>query len=166
METGVYAALLLARAAALVMVSSRMGLIAFVSFGTDERYLGDIYYDLAKSSLNRLAWSCATELKPHGVAVIAVSPGFVRTERVHDAGHASEATESPLYAGRAIAALVADPEVLRHSGRIVFAAIWPGRMASRTRMASGLSGSSRRPDGPSAFCGLAPTPVRSGGRAA
>jgi NAD(P)-dependent dehydrogenase (short-subunit alcohol dehydrogenase family) len=122
METGVYAALLLARAVAPIMVSSRTGLIAFVSFGTDERYLGDIYYDLAKSTLNRLAWGCATELKPHGVAVVAVSPGFVRTERVHDAGLASEATESPLYAGRAVAAVAADPEIMRHSGGTLFAA--------------------------------------------
>jgi NAD(P)-dependent dehydrogenase (short-subunit alcohol dehydrogenase family) len=122
MESGVYAALLLARAVAPVMVSSRGGLIAFVSFGTDGGYLGDVYYDLAKSALNRLAFACATELKPHGVAAVAVSPGFVRTERVLDAGLAGDATESPLYAGRALAALAADPEVLRHSGRTLFAA--------------------------------------------
>jgi NAD(P)-dependent dehydrogenase (short-subunit alcohol dehydrogenase family) len=122
METGVHAALLLARAVAPIMVSSRTGLIAFVSFGADERYLGDIYYALAKSTLNRLAFACATELKPHGVAAVAVSPGFVRTERVLDAGLAGDATETPLYTGRAVAALAADPEVLRHCGRTLFAA--------------------------------------------
>ncbi len=122
MESGVYAALLLARAVAPPMVSSRAGLIALVSFGTEDGYLGDLYYDLAKSSLNRLAFACTAELKPHGVAAVAVSPGFVRTERVRDAGLAEDATESPLYAGRAIAALAADPDVMRHSGGTLFAA--------------------------------------------
>jgi hypothetical protein len=46
----------------------------------------------------------------------------VRTERVVDAGHADAATESPLYAGRAVAALAADPEVGRWSGQNLYAA--------------------------------------------
>lgn len=121
-ESGAYAALLLARAVAPVMVRARSGLIAFVSFDTERGYLGDLYYDVAKATMNRLAFGCAAELKEHGVAVLCVSPGFVRTERVRDAGFEDEATESPLYAGRAVAALAADPEVMRHTGRTLFAA--------------------------------------------
>ncbi len=122
METGPYAALLLARAVAPAMVAARTGLLAFVSFATDEAYLGDLPYDLAKASLNRLAFACAEELRPHGVAAVSLTPGHVRTERVVDAGMAEAATESPLYAGRAVAALAADPEVGRWSGRNLYAA--------------------------------------------
>ena len=52
-----------------------------------------------------VAPACAQELAPHGVTALGLSPGFVRTERAIDIGHADRATESPLYAGRALAAL-------------------------------------------------------------
>jgi NAD(P)-dependent dehydrogenase (short-subunit alcohol dehydrogenase family) len=118
---GPYAGLLLARAVAPAMVSARQGLLAFVSFDSGGAYLGDIYYDLAKAATNRLALACAEELRPHGVTALALSPGYVRTERVRDAGQESLATESPLYAGRALAALAADPAVSARAGRILHA---------------------------------------------
>jgi NAD(P)-dependent dehydrogenase (short-subunit alcohol dehydrogenase family) len=121
-EGGPYAALILARAVAPAMVAARRGLIGFVSFENRKRYLGDLYYDLAKAGLNRLAFACAQELRPHGVAAIALSPGFVRTERVVEAGLGAEATESPLYAGRAVAALAADPDTMRWSGETLHVA--------------------------------------------
>lgn len=120
MEGGVYAGLLLARAVAPAMVSARRGLLAFVSFGTRDGYLGDVYYDLAKAATNRLAAACAQELAPHGVTALALSPGFVATERVVDAGLGPQATESPLYAGRAMAALAADQDIARHGGQTLF----------------------------------------------
>lgn len=119
MESGPFAALLLARAVAPAMVSARRGLFVLVSFETGESYLGDIHYDLAKAATNRLALAFAEELRPHGVSALALSPGFVRTERVRDLGQEALATESPLYAGRAVAALAADPEGARFSGRTV-----------------------------------------------
>nr|WP_137827351.1 SDR family NAD(P)-dependent oxidoreductase [Methylobacterium sp. L1A1] len=118
--SGPYPGLLLARAVAPAMVSARRGLIAFVSFGTED-YLGDLYYDLAKSVTNRLAFACAAELAPHKVCALGLSPGFVATERVQDSGQSEMATETPLYAGRALAALAADPEVLEHSGQVLHA---------------------------------------------
>ncbi|ACS41559.1 putative short-chain dehydrogenase/reductase SDR [Methylorubrum extorquens DM4] len=117
--TGPYPGLLLARAVAPAMVAARSGLIAFVSFGTEEGFLGDFYYDLAKATTNRLAFACAAELSPHGVCALSLSPGFVATERVRDLGQEALATESPLYAGRALAALSADPAVLDRAGRTV-----------------------------------------------
>lgn len=122
MESGPYAALLLARAVAPGMVAARSGAIVFASFGTEDGYLGDIHYDLAKASANRLAFGCAEELEPHGVTALALSPGHVRTERVVDAGLSAEATESALYSGRAVAALAADPDISAFSGRTVFVA--------------------------------------------
>ncbi|GJD55499.1 3-oxoacyl-[acyl-carrier-protein] reductase [Methylobacterium dankookense] len=122
LEVGPYAALLFARAVAPAMVASRSGLLALVSFGTEEGYLGDVFYDSAKAATNRLALAFAEELRPHGVTALALSPGFVATERVRDLGQEALATESPLYAGRALAALAADAEVARHAGRVLHAA--------------------------------------------
>lgn len=118
---GPYAGLLLARAVAPAMVAAKSGLLAFVSFGTEEGYLGDVYYDLAKTATNRLALACAEELRPHGVTALALSPGFVRTERLVDLGQADRATETPLYAGRALAALAADPAVAERAGQVLHA---------------------------------------------
>jgi NAD(P)-dependent dehydrogenase (short-subunit alcohol dehydrogenase family) len=88
-------------------------------------YLGNLYYDVAKAAIIRLAFGLAHELRPHGVAAMALSPGFMRTERVL-AVHAQQpfdlgATESPVYLGRAVAALAADPNVLEKSGRLLTA---------------------------------------------
>lgn len=122
MESGPYAALLLARAVAPAMVSARGGLLVVVAYGTADGYVGDIFYDLAQATLNRLASACADELRPHGVCALALSPGFVRTERVQDASLGGQATETPLYAGRAVAALASDPHVARYSGRSLYVA--------------------------------------------
>lgn len=121
-ESGVYAQLLLARAVAPAMVQMRQGLIVTVSFDTAGFYLGDVFYDLAKTAMNRLSFAMAQELKPFGVTALALSPGHVLTERVRDAGLAEETTETPLYAGRAVAALAADPEVARHAGKLLHVA--------------------------------------------
>ena len=121
-ESGVYAQLLLARAVAPAMVQMRKGLIVTVSFDTTAGYLGDVVYDLAKASMNRLTLAMGHELKPFGVTALGLSPGHVLTERVADAGLAAETTESPLYAGRAVAALLADPDVARHAGQVLHVA--------------------------------------------
>ena len=120
-RVGPYPGLLLARAVAPAMVAAGSGLIALVSFGTAEGYVGDVYYDLAKAATNRLAFAFGEELRPHGVTALALSPGFVRTERVCDLGQGALATESPLYAGRALAALAADPGVIARTGQVIHA---------------------------------------------
>jgi NAD(P)-dependent dehydrogenase (short-subunit alcohol dehydrogenase family) len=120
LESGVYAQLVTARAVAPAMVSARSGLIVSISFDTGPGYLGDAVYDLSKAAMNRLSFAMAHDLKPHGVTALTLSPGFVRTERVADAG--GDTAESPLYAGRAAAALAADPDVVRHAGQTLHAA--------------------------------------------
>ena len=119
--TGLTAQLLTARAIAPAMVSAKGGVFITVSFDTAGGYLGDVFYDLAKAAMNRLSFGISEELKPFGVTALTLSPGFVRTERVMDAGLGSEATESPLYAGRACAALLADSDVARHAGHVLHA---------------------------------------------
>lgn len=118
LEAGPEAGMLLARAVAPAMVAARRGLLVFVSFESDGAYLGDINYDLAKAATNRMAFACAAEMRPYGVTALALSPGFVRTERVSEGGD-ERTTESPLYAGRAVAALAADAAVFQRSGQVL-----------------------------------------------
>lgn len=103
-------------------------LIVTTSFWDRDRYCaGNLFYDLAKAGLCRLAFGLAQELKPRGVSSLALSPGWMRTEWVL-AGHQTDEahwterpelahTESPRYLGRAVVALAADPQVARLSGR-------------------------------------------------
>lgn len=121
-ESGVYAQLLLARAVAPAMVQMRKGLIVTVGFDTEGAYLGDVIYDLAQAAMNRLTFAMGHELKPFGVTALGLSPGQVATERVRDAGLAKAGMETPAYAGRAVAALLADADVARHAGRVLHVA--------------------------------------------
>jgi NAD(P)-dependent dehydrogenase (short-subunit alcohol dehydrogenase family) len=127
-DRGVRNHLLASRSAAPMMVREGRGLIVTTTFWDRDRYLkGNLFYDLAKASMTRLAFGMAQELRPHAVASLAVSPGWMRTEFVL-AGHKTDEahwrerpelarTESPRYLGRAIAALAADPAVMDKSGR-------------------------------------------------
>ena len=73
--------------------------------------------------MNRMAFGMARELQPHHVAVVALAPGFVGTERVRAAfaaaGRAPPNLESPEYSGRAVVALGADVNVMAKSGRVL-----------------------------------------------
>lgn len=120
--------LLTSRHAAPMMVARGRGLIVNTTFWDRDRYTGNLYYDLAKSAINRMTFAMAQDLKPHGVAVVAVSPGWMRTELMLRTFHTDEAhwrevpalarTESPWYVGRAVVALAADPRVMEKSGRV------------------------------------------------
>ncbi len=118
------------RCAAPLMVRQKKGLMLTTTFWDRGHYLrGSLFYDLAKASMTRLAFGMAQDLRPHGVASIAVSPGWMRTEFVLAAYKTDEAhwhehpplarTESPRYLGRAIAALAADPQVMAKSGEVL-----------------------------------------------
>ena len=122
METAVYANLLTAQALAPFMVAARRGLIVVTTFDAGGAYLGDAFHDLAMASSARLAFVMAKDLAPHGVTALSLSPGLVRTERAIAAGLGEEATESPLYAGRVVAALAADEDVARLNGQVLHVA--------------------------------------------
>ncbi len=84
--------------------------------------LGDhVFYDLAMTAVSRLARTLAHDLAPHGVAALAISPGFTRTEAVVAAlGDAlPPGTDSVEFPGRAVRALLRDPDVARHAGRTI-----------------------------------------------
>src|ERR1035438_7513970 len=68
----------------------------------------------------------AHELKSHGVAVVSLYPGLVRTESVLLAAQGGwldlSNSESPEFIGRVIHALVQDPALMERSGKVLVAA--------------------------------------------
>jgi NAD(P)-dependent dehydrogenase (short-subunit alcohol dehydrogenase family) len=111
------------------------GLVVEVTDGTAaynaDHYRVSTFYDLAKTSVIRLAWVLAQELRPFQGTAVALTPGWMRSELMlehHGVGESNwrDATErsphfciseSPRYVGRAVAALAADPDVSRWSGQ-------------------------------------------------
>ena len=116
-----------------LLVTRPGGLVVEVTDGTLEynatRYRISVFYDLAKASINRLAFSQGHELKPHGGTAVSITPGCLRSEMMLEHFNVSEerwrdaiapaaspqappgfaVSESPRYVGRAVAALAADP---------------------------------------------------------
>src|SRR5688500_4275629 len=94
-------------------------------------YRGTLFYDLAKTSVVRLAFAMAEELRDRPITVVAISPGFLRSEAMLEHFGVSEerwrdgvekdphfaASETPRFVGRGIAALAADPERRARSGQ-------------------------------------------------
>lgn len=108
------------------------GLIVEVTDGDFYGYRGNIFYDLVKSTVIRLAFIQARELRKQDVAAVAVTPGFLRSEMMLQHFGVTEenwrdgakkdphfiASETPLYVGRAVAALASDPNVKTKSGKV------------------------------------------------
>ena len=120
LETGAYAYFATLRALVPLMTKRGSGLIVAIGFDGQGTFLGDAWYDLGKAAILRATQIAARELAPHGVTALHLTPGHVATERVIEAGHGDAATETPLYAGRAVAALAADADVSRFSGQSLF----------------------------------------------
>jgi NAD(P)-dependent dehydrogenase (short-subunit alcohol dehydrogenase family) len=111
------------------------GLVVEVTDGTAaynaDHYRVSTFYDLAKTSVIRLAWAQAQELREHGGTAVALTPGWMRSELMLEHHGVSESTwrdatertphfcisETPMFVGRAVAALAADPEVSRWNGQ-------------------------------------------------
>ena len=132
LERGLVSHLITSRYAAPLMVEGGSGLIVEITDGERLDYRGTLFYDLVKTSVIRAAFAMAEELRPHGVAALALTPGFLRSEAMLDYFGVSEATwrdavaqdlnfvhsETPRFVGRAVAALATDPEVMARSGRV------------------------------------------------
>jgi NAD(P)-dependent dehydrogenase (short-subunit alcohol dehydrogenase family) len=111
------------------------GLVVEMTDGTAEynavNYRLSTYYDLAKTSINRLGWSLAQEVAPHGATAVSLTPGWLRSEMMLEIYGVTEASwrdataaqphfaisETPRFVGRAVAALAADPERARWNGQ-------------------------------------------------
>jgi NAD(P)-dependent dehydrogenase (short-subunit alcohol dehydrogenase family) len=118
-----------------LLVSQRGGLLVEVTDGTTDyntsHYRISVFYDLAKVSVNRLAFSHGHELASYGATAVSLTPGFLRSEIMLDTFGVTEETwrdaldvdrddgpsappdfavsESPRFVGRAVVALATDP---------------------------------------------------------
>jgi len=123
MSVGLRSAFVASQHAARMMVAQRSGLIVNVSSPCAAGYILEIPYCVTKAALDRLSADIAHELRSFGVASITIWPGALRTERIelltsiHSTGLHSE-NESTGYAGRGIAAMAADPNVMAKSGQV------------------------------------------------
>lgn len=118
-----------------LLIKNPGGLVVEMTDGTAEynnsNYRLSLFYDLAKTSVSRIALAQAHELRPYHCSAIALTPGWLRSEQMLDNYGVSEAnwrdaiakqphfviTETPRYVGRAVAHLAADPDVRRWSGQ-------------------------------------------------
>lgn len=118
-----------------LLIKNEGGLVVEMTDGTAEynenNYRVSLFYDLAKTSVIRMAWTQAQELAPHGCTAVALTPGWLRSEMMLENFGVEESnwreataiqphfviSETPRYVGRAVAHLAADPEVARWNGR-------------------------------------------------
>lgn len=132
LERGVRTHLVTSRYVAPLLVEQGHGLIVEITDGDSFGYRGGLSYDLAKMSVIRIAFGMAWELRRTGVTAVAVTPGWLRSEEMLEHFGVTEAnwrdgaakdpnflaSETPLFVGRAVAALAADPQVAQKSGRV------------------------------------------------
>ncbi|MFZ4452531.1 SDR family oxidoreductase [Salibacterium aidingense] len=130
-QRAVHTHLITSRIGTPLMVKNRGGLIIEVTDGKDYRYRGNMYYSLAKISPIHLASAMAEDLAPHHVTALAVTPGFLRSEEMLDYFGVAEdnwkdaveqephfiESETPYFLGQGVAALAADPDVFKKSGK-------------------------------------------------
>lgn len=118
-----------------LLIKNPGGLVVEMTDGTADynrtNYRVSMFYDLAKTSVIRMAWAQAQELKPHHGTAVALTPGWLRSELMLDIYGVKEAnwrdacgkqphfviSESPRYVGRAVAHLAGDPDVARWAGQ-------------------------------------------------
>ena len=130
LERAVHTHIITSRLGTPLMVERNAGLIIEVTDGDTLGYRGNLFYDLAKNAVVRLAYAMAADLHSHHVTALAITPGFLRSEAVLDTLGVTEAnwreaieqdpyfaeSETPCFVGRAVAALAADPDVAKKSG--------------------------------------------------
>jgi NAD(P)-dependent dehydrogenase (short-subunit alcohol dehydrogenase family) len=111
------------------------GLVVEVTDGTAaynaDHYRVSLFYDLAKTSVIRIAWAQAQEVRSHQGTAVALTPGWMRSEAMLENHGVTESnwrqatersphfciSETPRYLGRAVAALAGDPDVSRWNGQ-------------------------------------------------
>ncbi|MGB6676912.1 MAG: SDR family oxidoreductase [Terriglobales bacterium] len=143
LKQAIYSHIITAHYAVPLMLGRRRGIIFEITDGDAFYYRGNLFYDLVKISVIRLAFAMSRELRKRHIAAVALTPGFLRSEAVlehfgvsepnwknagkkkgrnsadqNDAPSDFVVSESPRYIGRAAVALAADPQVKKKSGRV------------------------------------------------
>src|SRR5512139_2586209 len=110
------------------MVERGSGLIVNVSSVGTRAYLHSTLYGISKAGLDKMTHDTGLELRGHGVTVVSLWPGLIRTERLLASGRETvfgvsiNDTETPELQGRVVAALAADRDVHRRTGQVVITA--------------------------------------------
>ena len=111
-----------------LMLPQRQGLIVNTTLEWGGEYGGGcLFYYTTKTAINHMTSGMAPDLRPYNIAVVGLSPGWMRTEAVmsgkppHTLPLADdlERTESVEYVGRAVASLATDPNVMEKTGHIL-----------------------------------------------
>jgi NAD(P)-dependent dehydrogenase (short-subunit alcohol dehydrogenase family) len=118
-----------------LLIKKPGGLVVEMTDGTADynaaKYRISFFYDLAKTSVIRMAFAQAEELAPHGATAVSLTPGWMRSEIMLELFGVTEAnwrdaldkephfviSETPAFVGRAVVALAADSEVGRWNGQ-------------------------------------------------
>lgn len=146
LKQAIHSHIITAHYAVPLMLGRKRGIIFEITDGDAFYYRGNLFYDLVKTSVIRLAFAMSRELQKHKISAVALTPGFLRSERVlehfgvreanwkdvakkrrgsdrnskrqNDAPNDFMVSESPRYIGRAVVALAADPQIGKKSGRV------------------------------------------------
>ncbi|TCU58074.1 NAD(P)-dependent dehydrogenase (short-subunit alcohol dehydrogenase family) [Novosphingobium sp. PhB57] len=112
--------------AARIMAPQKSGLIVAISGFAAVTYTYSVIFGTSKSAVDRMARDMAIELEPHGVASLTLWQGLTLTEKAQDnlarMGDKMTASITQMHGssvehpGRVIAALAADPAVMKRSG--------------------------------------------------
>jgi NAD(P)-dependent dehydrogenase (short-subunit alcohol dehydrogenase family) len=100
-----------------LMLKQGRGLIVNTLWDVGRHFHGLVSYDTVKNAVSRMSYGMAEQLREQGIAVVALSPGWMHTEVMNLPPELAEQTETTEYIGRAAAALAGDPDVMRWSGR-------------------------------------------------
>jgi dehydrogenase/reductase SDR family protein 1 len=108
------------------MVAKKSGLIVNVSSFGAKIYAVNVPYGVGKAGVDRMTRDMGKELAAHGVTVVSLWPGIVKTERLElEADRLAFDTskgESPTFSGRAVAALANDPKRIEKTGQALVVA--------------------------------------------
>jgi NAD(P)-dependent dehydrogenase (short-subunit alcohol dehydrogenase family) len=146
LKQAIHSHIITAHYAAPLMLERKHAIIFEITDGDAFYYRGNLFYDLVKISVIRLAFAMSRELRKRNIASVALTPGFLRSERVLEYYKVTEAnwkdvgkrsknkdensyeqndapsdfmiSESPRYVGRAVVALATDPKAMKKTGRV------------------------------------------------
>ncbi|UYP44521.1 hypothetical protein NEF87_000806 [Candidatus Lokiarchaeum ossiferum] len=129
-NSGVRAHFLTSKYIAPIMMEHKYGLIINTTFWDEGRFFTPLPYNVAKNAVNRLAYCMALELKKYNIAVLSLSPGWMRTEKikreylVDDYNYKEieilKKTESTRYIGKAVVSLLTDPNIKEKTSKVLY----------------------------------------------
>ena len=127
-RVGLRSHLVASRLAVPLMLPQGRGLIVNTSSGGGIRYTFNVAFGVQKAGVDRMARDMAHELRGYGITAVSIWPGYIKSEKLAAqpdrvppalAKLIAERGETPQFAGRAVAALAADPDVMAKTGQIL-----------------------------------------------